>query len=362
MNVLKYLNEKGIEALQSELAIKVNVWNDLYILNYDQIDSPKNHPVTNECRSLVVAQDESGQWRTVSRSFDRFFNYGEIAEDSHDITKMTAFEKVDGSVVSLFYHNDQWLYRTRSMIMPETTVNGWDKTWKELIEPVLLERGFKEHPHDTNLTYIFEVVGTENRVVTRYNESAAYLLAIRHNTSGVYYDMSEDAVALRGWKLPKRYTFRDFSECLTAAKELPDLNEGYVLYDNFGVPSLKVKNPAYVAAHLLRGEGLNPKRILQLIIMGETKEYLAVFPEDAEHFEPYIKANVLLEGAVAFTHEYTKEIQDQKEYALKVKGYCYSGVLFSARKQNKDPIQVLHSMEENYRLKLLTQFMKENDL
>jgi len=185
MNVLKYLNEKSVEELQSELAIKVNVWNDLYVLNYDQIDSPKNHPVTNECRSLVVAQDESGQWRTVSRSFDRFFNYGEVAEETHDITKMTAFEKVDGSVVSLFYHNDQWLYRTRSMIMPETTVNGWDKTWKELIEECLNYPACCDYL-DKKFTYILEVVGLENRVVTKYNEYAAYLLSIRGNFTGEY--------------------------------------------------------------------------------------------------------------------------------------------------------------------------------
>lgn len=360
MNVIQYLNDYGMGMLVEEFKIKVTESPEygLYVLNYDQIDSPKNHPITNECRSLVVTETSLG-WEVVSRSFDRFFNYGEIQEDKHDINTMTAYEKVDGSIVSLFCWNGEWLYRTRSMIMPTSQVNGWDKTWKELIEPVLLDKGFREYNHDTTLTYIFEVVGVENRVVTRYEESAAYLLAVRRNDNGFYYSPEVFNPELRGWKLPKKYTFDTFEHCLQSAKDLRDLNEGYVLYDQFGVPKVKVKNPAYVAAHLLRGEGLNPKRIMQLIFMNEVDEYLSIFPEDTKHFEQYRIAYGELQHDIVTIYHFHTKIERQKDFALKVKDYCYSGVLFSARKQKKDPLDVLHSMDESYKIKLLTQFMQE---
>jgi len=164
-----------------------------------------------------------------------------------------------------------------------------------------------------------------------------------------------------GWKLPRIYFFKDYEDLKFLVENLENLEEGVVLYKE-GVPTVKLKNSLYLVCHRLKGQGLNPKRILELVLMNEVDEYLAVFPEDAEHFEPYIKANVLLESTIAFTHKSTQGVTDQKEYAMKVKDYCYSGVLFSGRKQSKDPIQVLHSMEESYRLKLLMQFMKENDL
>jgi hypothetical protein len=360
LNTIKFLNENSLEQLTSTYFIKVNKWDkgDLWVLNYDQIDSPKNHPITNECRSLVVSYSCICGWYVVSRSFDRFFNYGEIQDDFHDITKMTAYEKVDGSIVSLFYFQGEWLYRTRSMIMPESCVNGWDTTWKDLIEPVLFGKGFYEYCHDVNCTYIFEVVGAANRVVTRYNESAAYLLAVRSNETGYYFSTHFWHPELRGWKVPKHYNFETFSDCVLAAKELRDLNEGFVLYDNFGTPKVKVKNPAYVAAHLLRGEGLNPKRIMQLIIMNETAEYLSIFPEDEEHFDKYIRANACLEDSIITSFNKYNHIESQKDFALEVKDLCYSGVLFSARKQNKNPIDVLHNMGESYRIKLLTQYME----
>lgn len=190
MQTIKYLNEKSLAFLITEFSISVNEWQDkdgqiLYVLNYDQIESPKNHPITNECRSLVVTY-QGGEWVVVGRSFDRFFNYGETQEE-HDITKMVAYEKVDGSIVSLFNWKGDWLYRTRSMIMPTSSVNGWETTWKDLIEDCL------NYPKccsilDKNYTYILEVVGRENRVVTIYEKHEAYLLSIRENKTGNYVE------------------------------------------------------------------------------------------------------------------------------------------------------------------------------
>jgi tRNA splicing ligase len=40
------------------------------------IGSQKNHPITNECRGLVL---ETGTWKIVAKTFNRFFNLGELA-------------------------------------------------------------------------------------------------------------------------------------------------------------------------------------------------------------------------------------------------------------------------------------------
>ncbi len=38
----------------------------------------------------------------------------------------------------------------------------------------------------------------------------------------------------------------------------------------------KIKSPSYVAIHHLRGEGLCPKKIAELILINETDEYLNI--------------------------------------------------------------------------------------
>ena len=44
---------------------------------------------------------------------------------------------------------------------------------------------------------------------------------------------------------PKEFKFNSFEECIASAKELPDLEEGYVVYVD-GVPTVKIKSPQYL--------------------------------------------------------------------------------------------------------------------
>lgn len=348
MNVLNYLNsnqfipnttKEKLESLSEEYSIKISQnerYPDLYCLNYDQINSPKYNDITKECRSLVIGWD-GGKFYVVSRSFDRFFNLGEDPEHEVDITQLTAYEKIDGSLVGVFCYNGEWLYRTRSMIMPDEslTINGTTTTWKDLIESQIEPCS---HFMQENCTYIFEIVSPENRVVTRYPERKAYLLQIRNNISGQYtfYEYKKDVAFMGGWNVPKQYFFDSLDHCLQSAKDLPELQEGYVMYNKHGEPVVKVKNPAYVAAHHLRGEGvLSGKRIMDLIFMNEHLEYLTIFPEDKERFKPYLEAikNAMKDYTTLWATCRDKE--DQKDFALAVKDYPVCGLLFY-KKKNPD--------------------------
>lgn len=347
METIEYLNKFGLDKLVDEFAIKVSSderFPDLLVLNYNQIDSPKNHPIVKECRSLVVNQ-EGGSYSVVSRSFDRFFNQGENG-DEFDLSKVELFEKVDGSLVSVFYVESYgWLYRTKSMIMPSLSVQGWDRTWEDLIETCL--DWVNISGLDKSFTYIFEVVGRENRVVVNYKEDKSYLLAVRNNKTGAY---SEDVTGQ--FNTPRKYTFNSTKECLESLKELPNLEEGYVGYiDN--VPVVKIKSPQYLAAHRLRGEGLTPRRIMEMVVINEWEEYLSVFPEDRCYFDKYLNAWSRLEEVIIHAWMDNESCLEQKHFALNIKDLFYSGVLFQTRSSGRDPLKVLHSQKESFKLKLL---------
>ncbi len=324
-----------LERLKEQTGAKFTIWNDLVVLNYCQIESRKTDPIAQECRSLVL---ELGTWDIVSRSFDRFFNYGESPCPEIDISTMTAHEKVDGSLIGLFNYKGEWLYRTRSMIMPENPINNWQVTWKEHIEEALGDNYKTRLSGMEFCTFILELTSPENRVVTRYptDKPKMTLLAIRFNGQGGYsvcdgtwkYVMD----GIPEWRRPRTYNFATISQCLTAAKELRELQEGYVLYNRLGEPVCKVKNPAYVAAHHLRGEGLNPNRIMDLIFMNEVSEYLAIFPEDEKQFSPYILAFIHLQVKIDNTMEYLDPDFTQKEFAVRIEHLSFKSMLFAMRK------------------------------
>lgn len=343
MEILAYLDTHSLDDLTEELGIKVNEnpkYPGLYCLNYCQIKSPKTHPIVQECRSLVIEYtgfdsliDCKPEWKIISRSFDRFFNLGENgAGDGEDINAMVACEKVDGSLVGLFYYNGEWLYRTRSMIMPEDDMKimGFDLSWKELIEETVI-KPIDKFVLDYQSTYILEVVSPENRIVTRYAGRRAYLLAKRNNKFGNY---STSAVPC--WETPKMYTFETYYACVNAAQELRDLNEGYVMYDKLGRPTMKIKNPAYVAAHHLRGEGaLTPRRVIDLIMINEHEEYLSIFPEDKAIFTKYVEAYDALEDTADYMWDKFKSLlPDRKAYALSVKNFPFAAFMFQKSNNN----------------------------
>lgn len=363
MKVIEYIKQNGLESLNKDFGIITKIYDEgLIVLNYDQINSPKNE-ITNECRGLILDKD----FNIVSRSFDRFFNYGENFATFNPQTAV-AYEKVDGSLIKVYNWKGTWYVSTRGTAFAESKVNGWDLTFKDMVFKALgcnVEEDFQskcENWLDCSRTYIFEVTGVENRVVTRYSGYNLWFLASRNNLSGKYYsDESVHIMSVFGAVMPKHFKFDAIEVCLETAKHLPDLQEGYVMYED-GVPVCKVKSPIYTAIHHLRGEGLNPKRIAELVVINEQDEYLAYYPEDEKHFTPYVetlKHELLLAERVYLD---ASEIEDQKVFALEVKDYSFSQFLFQARKLGERDIRkVFNAADKNRKVKYLLGLIGEKD-
>lgn len=378
MEVIKYLenaskaqHDMGSEVgfgispltmLNDELGIKCSVsemYPRLVVLNYCQISSPKYHPITLECRSLVLEIPEEGgsEWKLVSRSFDRFFNHGET-DSGYNMDSLVAHEKLDGSLIGLFYYDGEWLYRTKSMIMPTSSIIGEGLTWKDLIEGQLGEGWYKGYSLNKEATFILEVTSPENRIVTRYTDRRLTLLSARHITGMYYPDNFLDSLSIMvGWGRPRRYTFSSMNECIESARNLKDLKEGYVIYDQYNEPVCKVKSPTYICAHHMRGEdGLTPKRICNLVITGETAEYLSVFEEDSDAIQPYIDAyNAIIMDTSSLWSKHCA-IVNNKEFAAAVIDSPVSNILFKMR-QGKSVSEAFNTFNDIYKRSLILKYL-----
>lgn len=361
MQVLQYIKENGIQKLNEEFGIMAKLYDEgLYVLNYDQINSPKANPIVVECRGLIIDHD----FNIVSRSLDRFFNLGEQPDtQAHlDWSKAECAEKVDGSLIKIYNWKGIWYCSTRGTAFAESNCNFGD-SFKSLIFKALDCDDDVEFQHlcnlwlDSDWTYILELTCRENRVVKAYDGYTLHYLASRHNQSGEFGDDYEKQAALMiGAREVNTFKFSSVDDCINTAKHLPDLEEGYVVYQD-GKPVCKVKSPAYVAVHHIRGEGLSPKRIMQLVLINEQDEYLNYFPEDEKFFTPYVKALQELLHDIVIVYERFEGIVEQKEFALSVKDYPFSGVLFQARQKKKDVIETFHEQSESFKMKVLEAFV-----
>lgn len=371
MEVIKYIKEHGFDKLTEELGIKVKDYpeHNLVVLNYCQIDSPKTHPVVRECRGLILQKDTL---QILCRPFDRFFNAGEAPEtvEDFDITKAIAYEKIDGSLIKVWFNpmTNWWEIATRGTAFAESPVNGFDLTFRDLVHRAVGVSSHEEFDQHVrmhlckNTSYMFEVTATENRVVRRYEGTQLWFLGAREIATG--YDLTDSTdvcaqVSKLNVKFPEKFQFDTLDHALHASKQLKNLDEGYVLFDVESHKRIKVKSPAYVAVHHIRGEGLNPKRIKELVLTNEQDEYLQYFPEDTDLVTPYVLKLALLESNMVEAYEMHRGALDQKEFALGVKDFCFSGILFNARKENKEVVDIWANAPDNMKYKIFSNFVGE---
>lgn len=331
----------------------------LYCLNYDQINSPKTDNLVRLCRGIIVDSDLN----IVCRPFKRFFNYGEALEitQGFEFDTATVQEKADGSLVKVYFWNGLWRIATRGTAFAETQ-NYTGQMFSDMVldafECYSLE-DFSETLNNEDLdkskTYLFEFTSPDNRIVTRYKKSEMVYLGCVNNITGEENISSINFSCLFA-RNAKQYSFNTFDNMLEVLRELPDLQEGYVCTDGNGL-KVKLKSPTYVAVHKIRGECIpTPKRIAELVVTGETDEYLTYFPEDRSLFEPYVEAYNLLLSNMADVYSSVSNIVDQKELALKIKDYIFSCYIFMARKQDKAPSKCFHESKVKTKIKTLLMF------
>lgn len=352
LEVQKYLKSgKTLDDLKNELGINSTVHKELplVILNYDQIESPKTHPIVRETRALTLDLN----WDLVSRSFNRFFNWGEVADELKlfNFSKSWASDKEDGSLVKLYNFKGKWQANTRGSFGLDT-INGTPYTWQELFLKGLKVNSLDELKLDPNLTYVTEFVSPYNKVVRKYSEPMFYLLTTFYGEMEMPVEVT-DANVKHGMLRPKRYNFNDVDAVvhhINKVAEYDSTYEGIVLCDD-EFRRWKVKSPKYLALHAMWGNGnlFLPQYLLPFILNGEADELLTYYPEVKDVLYRYKEqVDKAWDNLLEVWSKYY-QIENQKEFALAIVGKTpFTGLLFNLRKKyGKD--QTLAHLKEAWK-------------
>ena len=322
--------EVALAELTAQLGINAKQhpkYPELWHLSYDQLESPKGHPIVKECRGLIL--NSADNWNVVAYPFNRFSNHGETWGDTIDWTSVRVQEKVDGSMVILWNYKGTWNVSTKGSPDAGGQVGDFNFTFADLFWKTLKGYGIDLANFDATLTYVFELTSIYNRVVVQHKETALTFIGLRSNLS----EYKEFSVALN--RLPvlpipavREFPLTTVSEIETAAFALdPMHNEGFVVVDkNFG--RIKIKSPSYVMIHHLK-DGFGQRRIIRLIQLGETSEVLSYFPEYQELFNEISGKIDALIATIEVEYAAIKHLTNRKEFALEAVKSKNSGVLFA---------------------------------
>jgi RNA ligase len=140
------LNKENILKLIDEGYLIVNKHPDkeLYIYNYSKTTQFERYwnELTLMCRGLVLDAD----YNIVARPFNKFFNLEED-EGATPNLPFEVFEKMDGSCIILFNHENEWIPCTRGSFISDQALKA-----KEMLKKHDLSK------LDISKTYLFEII------------------------------------------------------------------------------------------------------------------------------------------------------------------------------------------------------------
>ncbi len=321
---------KTLEDLALEYAVKAKINPDLGVvmLNYNQIASPMAEPVAQECRALIL---ELGTWNVVSRSFFKFFNYGEPNAHPVDWATASVQEKVDGSLICLYFYKGAWQIATKGNADASGPVGVHNMTFADLVRQALrdMQTPFEELTTllDPGLYYSFELTAPENRVIIPHTERRlTWLAAWSAETLDELPLSTLPALPLPRVKLYPLQTVEELLE--TVAQIEPFAAEGFVVVDGVG-RRVKMKSAAYLMIDRVLSSLATMRRKIEAVLSPGFDDLQVHLPGDLRAELRGLQAQIAAFAAeVTATFEALDKSQGRKSFAAGAVKFAYSALLF----------------------------------
>lgn len=319
-------------------SLRISETDNYVLLKYSQIDSDFNEGIVNECRGIIF---EKETWQVVRLAFYKFFNYQEQYAAPIDWESSYATEKIDGSLISVWFHNGIWHISTNGGINAYDAPLGTNvySNFGQLFEVAALNSNFSYDELNPNYCYTYELVSPYNKVVVNYPKPQLYHILTRDMQTLEEVDVDT--------KVPKpaKYYSKDILNYIDTVEKFDSNHEGIVVVDkNFN--RVKIKTQLYFQLHKIRNNGVvYLEEVLDMVRANDYEEFLGYFPEYREYFEKVQQAyfNIVdrAEEIQSQVDEWKKEnimkgISDsdliilRKEFAKKFNKSLYKSLYFLA--------------------------------
>jgi len=194
---------------------------------------------TKMARGLII---DVFNRRIVATPFEKFFNHGEIVDEdgspAYPNLPFEAYEKLDGSLIIVFYYGGRWRTATKGSFHSDQA--QWAQ--KELEAKGLIKY------FAPGVTYLFEAIYDTNRIVVRYDYQG--LVALGAYAPNGYEWQLNGFENIHGLRMAKKFRFGSISEMLAKAKRLGITEEGWVVRYSNGHRE-KIKGDEYKRVHAL---------------------------------------------------------------------------------------------------------------
>lgn len=271
------------------------------ILSYNMIESDFHQPICSEARGLIL--DSEDNYKPVRMAFTKFFNIDEPFAATIDWKTASASEKIDGSIMSVWYHDNEWHVSTNNTIdAQKAEINHGASNFREVFDVAAANSGLDFDKLNKNYCYTFELISPKTTVVIKYKETKLYHLLTRDMTT--LAEVSEDI----GVEKPTKYPLTDEASIRKIVDDFDEGHEGVVVVDgNFN--RVKIKTKTYFLMHHLC-TNMCLTNAIELIRMNDYEEFISYFKEYTDFFHALdwtyhqiIRDAKKLDGLMLYLHD-----------------------------------------------------------
>ena len=324
---------------------------DCTLIKYNQLFSDFKEPMVREARGFIIKK-EGHKYKLVCIPFTKFFCVGD-PNAKNDLRKLYhrkewyIEEKIDGSLIKLWYDDDRWHISTSGTIHAKNAPVQFEMKDITNYEELFLyaSKGKIDWDRlDKHYTYLFELVGLENKVIVPYEIEDVYYLGRRNNYTlreTPYFE--DECIGVEKCKRPKCRIVKVNKNPKKVMKELQkEVNsftkehehfEGYVISDRSLKTRVKMKSTQYMELFFQKGNGIfSPRKILLMILDQKDDDVLSSFPEYRPQFDEVRRAFCVWLEAVKNDLRYmdARNWEDRKKFAEWAKSTTCPSIVFNA--------------------------------
>lgn len=263
MNYLNYIKENKITSytelrkhfMADPLKFSVYDVNDLAIVSYNQNKKydEKLMGMVDECNGLIINKNKIDEIKCYGLKKCEEVFYENPKEDivintkiPEDFGSCTAHELIDGTLIKMFYHGDEWKVATSGMI--DAYKSFWHNgrlSFGEMFDQCANYFRMDRTQMNKECSYVFVMCHPKNKIVAYHQKPQLYHIYTRNNKT---FEVVQDDI---GISKPEYYTFDSLEHLQTELQNLEYYIPGFMVYTHEG-NRINIKGPNYIYVKSLK--------------------------------------------------------------------------------------------------------------
>jgi RNA ligase len=312
LNELKQLIELGYLRVSHHNNFPIAVYNYTPITQFEK--KWGEYPILRMCRGLVL--DDNGE--VVSMCLSKIYNWEELQPSERPCIgdKIEITLKMDGSLIIVSRYQGHLIFNTRGSFISDQAIEA-EKLFHKIYNADWIEDG---------ITYLFEYVAPDNRIVVAYHSQNLVHLARLDTDTGRDLSRDERFNCVESFEINGGVFGEELYELFKSLENttLKD-KEGFVIRQVIDEPRqnfrMKCKTQTYIKLHRIM-TGVSNKTVWEMLRDGSSIEsMLEVCPDEFNDFLRNTKAALELrylgiESRAKYAYDCAKELASRREQAM----------------------------------------------